>query len=433
MKTAESGGGELQSSRIPRRLYVYYSDIVTDDASRLEECGVAEFGTEGPEYLPEEGKIKLPALAGADPDKIGEVNELRENDIHDFRQRLHALSPSNRRMLDAHLDEVAPPVFRDKSDRRDWASQLHEASSDRLRGFLDWNAKRTFAINADPEVQAEIKERRNHYKQLIGRAIMLRRLPEHAEGALAAAGHVPILVGDIFTVQMCNRGGVYHPKENVVVIGEREPPRLVEHELNHAVLGSLPGVFNEAFTTHAQQVLHFGQPDVLMPKDRTVANMLDYGLRRTVSAAILHGGAIDVPPSMGLSAYCEKEIKGPATIMLENVLAESYYGVDIVQTVQTWQDGNSQALQDTFPHIPHTVINDANDHYALINLAALSDILHGKPIENALASLRKQADLAAGCAPDMVADPQCTGDYLMAHNFRRAVKEFEKIVTATQC
>lgn len=318
---------------------------------------------------------------------------LQTDEIDVARTYFRGLRPSQRRTLATYIAANAPDEF--KSDgAADWAEHLAEASDDQLGAFLDWNAAHTVAVNADPAVQTEIAVRRNRYKQLLQHAIIRRKLPDTAEGAIDRADLVPIVIGDVFSTELRSMNGFHVPQTGVVVLKQTASAATFEHEMNHAALGKLPSIFNEAFTTHIQAVLHTGAPDVLNPYDRADNNQ-SMVTQRALSAAVLSGGLDTVPASEGIASYCENDAAGPVTNALRDRLRASYRGIDILKTIDHWYAYNFVASWEECPDIPIAELaeeqDEMGDMFATACLAALAATLRGDSIQKTAGLLRHDA------------------------------------------
>lgn len=410
---------------VPKYLYTLYGNVIDDDLQRLAECGVSEYGTEGPTYLPDYGEVRLPSLEGAASSDRALVEQLRENDMDDIRWMLKRLQPYQRQKLDDHLDAVAPPVFRNQNDRRDWASQLNDASSDRLRGFLDWNAQRTFAINQDSQVQEELALRKRSYQTSVAEAVKNKYLLPSALSAVELVEDVPVVVGDIFTVQLRGIHGVYHQREHAVVITEDAPPSVYDHEMNHAALGRLPGRWNEVMTTHVQMVLHAGEPDLLDPCLRKESDQ-SYAVARLAAATALRGGHTTISPVVAIEDYCEMGTRETDAPNLREALMCSYNGVDVMQSMENWHSDHTEVLQKAYPNVPAATIKSSSDTYTLLNMTALSAFVRGAPATTVIQYLQNLAAqaVARSNAGDSAVHPK---DEMEAFSYVRAVQNLEQI------
>lgn len=372
---------------VSNHVFNLYGDIITDDTRRLAEYGLHDAAEAGPNFRAETGEICLPKIEQVDQDIAHTIFELREGDIEDVRSFFVKLKPAEREFVDKYLEDVAPQVFKDSADKRDWATQLGEASTDRLLGFIYWNAAQTATLNQDPTVRADMAAQRRQYKQLISQSIRNGDLPASSEAALDRTDAVPIVVGDVFSTFMLGVVGLYKPFEDVIVVSENAHPDEVFHELNHAALGKLPGnLLNEAYTTHALEVMKHGQPNSIFPNYRPVDSGI-YSVKRATMAQAQENGRAGIPSSFGLEAYCEYDTNGRATIGFLGALAAANGDINVAVTADKWYAEAYKTASLAFPHLDSGYFRYAGDVYVQAGIKAVGLITRGGTSETLICNL----------------------------------------------
>lgn len=176
--------------------------------------------------------------------------------------------------LSLYCNLEAPKFFteikRQEAPESSWRTWLSDGASDEhLTNFLQWHVDAMERKNADPERQRKYELSRKSYKAMLSKGIEEGWLSPDAEEAIQKVDDIKIYQGDIFDTFLRGTDG-YHRSSGGYIVVTGFDQGIVDHEENHAVLGSLSSRWRkEAATEHIVQAGRHGQPDVMDPAKRS--------------------------------------------------------------------------------------------------------------------------------------------------------------------
>jgi hypothetical protein len=168
------------------------------------------------------------------------------------RRHLSKLDEEQRETLDEYCYRYVPQQIRQSrksTSKARWSDWLAKgADNNQLLDFLEWNVAEVEDEQSDPELEQELQNEREEYKNAVLQGINDGWLHTDAYQALMKVDDVNIYVGDLFNTVLNNMRGYHDQRYGHVVIASRKVaqldssesyvPVIAKHELNHAVLAS---------------------------------------------------------------------------------------------------------------------------------------------------------------------------------------------------
>lgn len=269
------------------------------------------------------------AQAFSDPDKRQE--EHRNRLLDNTRHRIKLINPDTMgfEAVESELDISAPGFLKKAKDKEktSWYSWLADSASDeQLLNFLQWHTARLEQKNADPEVQKQIHDYKQKYKDRFREGLSEGWGGERVHDAIARIEDIPVYIGDVFDLGRKEAHAYHDSGSGVVVVGTIQDRRLMFHELNHPSFRWGPRWRNEALTEHTALVLEDGEPDIMRPGARTVKGEHYYGEIQLYNY-VLRGGQYKIPPSRAIKAFTgtpedRRELEADVDASWKDVLPE---------------------------------------------------------------------------------------------------------------
>lgn len=305
--------------------------------------------------------------------------EERAQDIEPYRAYFNHLAPWQREELNAHMEGAAPPIFRSNYEGSDWAAHLAEAPPEQLVNVVQWSADRTMVLNQYPYNQTQIVAARDAYKAKVARAVKAGGLPEAALDTLAKVDEVPVIIGDIFDVELKGRSAYYQPSVNGIALGAQRGLRSFDHEMCHAALGRFPApLFDEAVNEHITLGLQNGDFTTINPSRRQDEG--SYRWKRYMTAQMAEAGVKPVDPSLYTRAYLEKKSNGPAATELVEQTAEAFPGTDDMWTYAAQRSAaHTKLVHERFPEALPSDKLEMGDMYTALSISALGSLKRHMP------------------------------------------------------
>lgn len=264
----------------------------------------------------------------------GELDELSK-DISKF-------PPRGREIINLYCNGPAATSlggFYSGSPIINWAERLADPDhSDRLKNFVMWHVGKIEDLQGNETVNHEIQLQRQSYKSHIAQGIEDGWLHPAAEDAIKKVEETEVYVGDVFGTLARECLGYCTPLSEQVVIGATSEPleepsywtacnmikKIIKHEFNHAVLGTLGDRWlDEAITEHIARSMEDGSPETIDPNNRSKAGLAEgiYVSERAFVAHLLNGGRNKIPASELTRAYSANTYQ---SIYISKLIHESW-------------------------------------------------------------------------------------------------------------
>lgn len=284
-------------------------------------------------------------------------------DVEPYRAYFRGMKSWQRTCLNNYMDNADTPYFEPQKGS-DWAAYLaDEAPSARVVNFVQWQADLTVAYNDNPPNQAHIAACRETYKDKVKRAVEAGWLPEMALECIPAVDTIPVVIGDVFDVELAGRGAYCDRPVPRVVIGQISGLQSFDHEMSHAVIGDF---FEPQLVDCVNTTIELGLQDgdfTLNPYRRTDNND-KYFWKRHLGAAIGASGIVPIEDSLFIEAAIEPDADGDANTEMRTKATEAYPGTDIWAYSAKLAGRHQKEVAEQFPDDYPYLHKSAGDMYA---------------------------------------------------------------------
>lgn len=327
------------------------------------------------------------------------VNESLTKNLDSVRARLTEISPVSRPKLDAYLDadmpadlKTARAAWQKQSGNPDGVAWLKSMSNDQLVQFLEWHNNRLDGINADPAVQEKIAQQKAAYKNKIQKAVESGQLPIDAEEIAVRVDQIEPIIGDTFDTVMKGNHGYRRSYDGRVVVEENYSTRTFDHEMSHAVLGSLPNThLEEGMTELATLALESGDFSTADP-ERFPDDDIYLGNRYLIHALAVEGTTNLLPVLW--KEYCAGRTGTSDTQGFHGEVAASFGGVDVMKLLPRLIDETIEDLEITMSDAHPKTRTQYALMYATRSITMIGGVVKGKTDEEILGTWAGFADVA---------------------------------------
>ncbi len=306
------------------------------------------------------------------------------------RTYFRGLSATQSALLDQLLPPIVPAHLHPTETKIPWARHLAAADNDTTVAFWRWNNQFVCDRNNDPTVRSTLEEQDMLYANYVRTAVDNHDLPASALNQLPKVATTPVVIGDVFDVDL--RGGVayYSSVLGRIIIGHRATLHDLYHEKTH-VTGSFPyKPLDEAVVEDMTHGLTSGNFDTVDPTDRIPAGT--YKNKRYLRYSVMVSGIAPIENRLFFEAHFDPTPHGSAMQKLAEQAKAAFPAVDIWRYVTDTLTDQSLDLAHHFPQADHNQVLDISDWYAASAVYGLGALARGEPATDILKSLEETAE-----------------------------------------
>jgi|GEM_PF-7111841 len=277
----------------------------------------------------------------------------REERVMALRAQLGGIDEGRAQRIDAYLDKVAPPFFRNlrqgempADEQPTWVEWLtRHATNEQVINFSQWNVAHTAELQTNPDIIAPIQEQRERYKQVVPLAVEAGWLSKTVLDRYQAVDEISVRVLDPIdaTIRQMDANASAHTNTVSVHIYGLQPQELTErlqgalpHEFNHKVAQTVTEAeplgkrwIMEALTEFSARVM------------RSDSSVDAYPLEQGLYEDLMTTGQDQLPAQLGTRAYSGDDQEKQA---FYEALDSSWGVSDVLTKVNDFVRGQERAL-----------------------------------------------------------------------------------------